>query len=150
MYGELQETVKYYRALQILNIQFNFACKKAVIPVFFLSIYVGCLLCNFGTIHLYGIVKMPQYLIFPMITIACKMVAMATFPASARMSSESRVLLKQFRGKAPRNSVDARSLKACHHLVVKVGGFFEIKDETVVRLFEIIMDHTISLILSFA
>jgi len=107
------------------------------------------IICGYATFRFLGVVKMPGYLTFPLLGLGFSLIAKDTFPTSYLVSDASRQLISKVKMVAKRNPIILKSLNSCKMLGINVAFYFTIKQSTIMIYFRIVIENTITLLLTF-
>jgi hypothetical protein len=144
------QVCRYYRQLQILNVQFNDCFQPLIMPLTFPHFLVVTTLLTYASVRQLHAVQFLSYLPYPMGTLACTTIFLDTFPPAVAVYEASENLINQAAHfSAGQKCCMSRFMKSCKPLSIFAGHFFPIKQSTTITYGNVVMEYTIMLLLNF-
>ena len=142
------EFAKDYKTIQILNILYNSCSSTIFFPL--KKILLGSLvvICNYGTIRLYGKMNFLMYILFPLASVAGMVFHIVFYPRVGRIFIDS-ARLTELRLKADRSRLNRILIQSCQAFGLQVGQYYTFQRKTTLAYFNILLLYTVNLLLLY-
>ncbi|OXA48446.1 hypothetical protein Fcan01_16677 [Folsomia candida] len=154
-FHHLQEWIRIYHSFQVLEKSFNAVLQNRLVPTILLGVPIAQVLGLYSSIHLHGMIEMPQFLLFPMIFVNSGLINILIVTMASRVNVNSARLLtsvKRWRLKITKveRAFIKRKLGACRPLKIKLGSNNFIDRRTPLTIQNFCLTQTMSLTLMTA
>ena len=141
------EFAQHYKTIQILNILYN-NCSSTL---FFLAkIMLGSLvvICNYGSIRLYGRMTYMVYLLFPILSLSVMLFQIVFYPQVGRIFTNS-TKLTESRLKVNKSQLNRLVVKSCQSFGIQVGQYYTFQSKTTLSTLNILLQYTVNLLVLY-
>jgi len=106
------------------------------------------MVCNYGTIKMFGAMNTLMYAMFPIISIMTFVLILTLLPVFCKLNVKSIEFLKLIRFRAV-GRLEVKQVRAIKSIRFKVGSFFYCEKHTLLLYIEAVMSYTIDALLLF-
>ena len=149
--------MKYFRALRLLNVHFNFCCSQVLWPILLLYFILNQSATLFILIRCHDHIPTLALLMFVQVLVAWCLFGYTAFPPFHGTETGSKEFLRSIittsvnwsarQASLGELTLLRKSVSAMRHLRCDVAGLFDINSATVFSLYAVVIDMTVNAIL---